>query len=113
MSREADLQAAIAVALSEQLGALVLRANAGGGQGPSGNWVKGMPAGTSDLLCCVPPSGRFVGVEVKTPTGRQSPQQGAFERSVHRRGGVYVLARSVDEAITRVRQAVGLADAQG
>lgn len=41
---------------------------------------------------------QFVGVELKTERGRQSPAQRQFEELVTRSGGVYVVLRSVDEA---------------
>lgn len=41
--------------------------------------------------------GRRLEVEVKSARGTQSKQQKAFEAMVKRMGGVYVVARSVDE----------------
>jgi hypothetical protein len=102
---EQTLMNEIAMAISFKFRALVLRANAGDFIGPSGNRIKGMPAGTSDLIVCLPPLGRFVGIEVKTEKGRQSEQQASFQAAVQARGGIYVLARSVDEAIAGVKQA--------
>ncbi len=43
-------------------------------------------------------SGRFLGVEIKTPIGRLSPEQRTFGELVTKRGGIYVVLRSVDEA---------------
>lgn len=51
--------------------------------------------------------GVAVGIEVKTSTGRQSEQQKKFESAFHRAGGVYIVARSVDEAITRLHGVSG------
>lgn len=42
--------------------------------------------------------GRFVAVEVKTPIGRQTPEQRQFQQLVERKGGVYVVLRSADDA---------------
>lgn len=42
--------------------------------------------------------GRFVAIEIKTPTGRQSPEQRQFQQLVERKGGTYVVLRSVDDA---------------
>jgi hypothetical protein len=42
--------------------------------------------------------GQFVAIEVKTPKGRQTPEQMAFQSLVTRLGGVYLLMRSVDDA---------------
>lgn len=55
--------------------------------------------GVACLPCphCGQPVGRALGVEVKTPGGRQSPEQRAFAAAWQRRGGVYILAREVDD----------------
>ncbi|RPH65033.1 MAG: hypothetical protein EHM89_00060 [Acidobacteria bacterium] len=52
--------------------------------------------GAADLLGMF--RGRFVAIEIKTPTGRQSPEQQRFEELVRRRNGIYVVLRSVDDA---------------
>ena len=44
--------------------------------------------------------GVAVGIEVKTDTGRQSQQQKNFQVAFTKAGGVYILARSVDDAIS-------------
>ena len=41
--------------------------------------------------------GRFVSIEVKTPTGRQSKEQQNFEKMVKTQNGIYILARSADD----------------
>jgi hypothetical protein len=43
-------------------------------------------------------NGRFVALEIKTPIGRQTPEQKLFQALVERKGGVYAVLRSVDEA---------------
>ena len=65
----------------------------------------GLP-GSPDILGMLA-GGRFVGVECKQPLGpkggdshsRQSDDQKAFQRECERVGGLYVLARSVDDVI--------------
>lgn len=52
--------------------------------------------GAADLLGMF--GGQFVAVEIKTPIGRQSPEQKRFQALVEKRGGTYVLLRSVEEA---------------
>lgn len=51
--------------------------------------------GSADLIACI--SGRFVGIEVKSSVGIQSKEQRAFQSAVERCGGIYILARSVDD----------------
>jgi len=63
----------------------------------------GLP-GSPDIICIEPPNGRFVGIECKRRNGgRQSPEQRAFQAACEKRGGVYVLARSVED----VRRVIG------
>ncbi len=52
--------------------------------------------GSADLIGMW--AGRFVALEIKSADGRQSPEQRAFESLVTRRGGVYAVIRSVEEA---------------
>jgi hypothetical protein len=42
--------------------------------------------------------GRFAAIEIKTPEGRQSPDQRRFQDLVRLKGGVYVICRSADDA---------------
>jgi hypothetical protein len=55
----------------------------------------GVP-GQADLTGILP-GGLRLEIEVKTTTGRQTPEQRAYQRIIERFGGVYVLARSVDD----------------
>lgn len=60
--------------------------------------------GSPDILG-IADDGIFVGIEVKTGNARQSPEQKLFEAMVFRRGGVYILARcleDVESALDRV-----------
>lgn len=50
-----------------------------------------------------PPFGLALGIEVKTEHGRQSEKQQNFEDAFTKRGGIYVLARSIED----VEQAIG------
>lgn len=45
-------------------------------------------------------------VEIKDKDGRQQESQKNFERAWHRAGGIYVLARSADEAVDLVQDGV-------
>lgn len=60
-----------------------------------GRLVKFGVPGTADIVGLIAPSGRFLAIEVKSATGRQSYDQKRFERVITAMGGVYVLARSV------------------
>lgn len=43
--------------------------------------------------------GRTLYIEIKTATGKQSPYQVEFQRACEAHGGVYILARSVDDIV--------------
>jgi hypothetical protein len=51
----------------------------------------GIPKGWPDITGCTQ-DGRFVGVEVKSPTGRQSPDQRVVQEQIEARNGLYILA---------------------
>lgn len=51
--------------------------------------------GVADIICCV--NGKYVEIEVKTLTGRQSLEQKAHEKRVIAHGGHYFVARSVSD----------------
>jgi hypothetical protein len=61
----------------------------------------GLP-GSADILGVIAPSGKIIAIEVKTETGKQSAQQKAFAKMIRRMGGVYILARSADEAVKKL-----------
>lgn len=60
--------------------------------------------GGSDLIGCTL-AGRFVALEVKTPTGRATPEQLRFIEAVRRNGGVGAVVRSVEEAVQVLTEA--------
>lgn len=53
--------------------------------------------GFPDLLAIDPTNGKFVGIEVKTATGRVSSVQNAVHSIIRRSQGVVIVARSVDD----------------
>lgn len=74
---------------------IVTRANAGHWEGEGGHVIMGAKAGTSDKLCLFE-GGIYVALELKA-AGRQTPAQAAFQQRVEALGGLYILARSVDD----------------
>lgn len=51
--------------------------------------------GDPDLICCV--DGHYIGIEAKTPTGRASELQLQRGREIEKAGGIWILARSVED----------------
>lgn len=47
--------------------------------------------------------GRRIEIEVKAPTGRQTEEQQRFGAMIERMGGIYVLARSVEDVEARLK----------
>jgi len=52
--------------------------------------------GSSDIIGIIKP-GKFLAIEVKTGAAVQSKQQLAFAKMVTIMGGVYILAKSIDD----------------
>lgn len=61
----------------------------------------GLP-GSADVLVILPPDGRFLAIECKSPSGVQSEKQRRYQAAVERSGGLYILARSVDDVRRRI-----------
>lgn len=60
--------------------------------------AEGMLAGVADLLLLVPAQGyNLLAIEMKTDTGRQSPQQQEWQREAERHDIMYEVVRSLDE----------------
>jgi len=77
-------------------GALVAVTDAGAAYRAGAFFGDAVPAGWPDITGLLP-DGRFIGVEVKAPNGRQSMAQKAMEQNIRHRNGLYILARSVDD----------------
>ncbi len=58
--------------------------------------------GLPDIVVII--KGRFVGLEIKQPKGRQSKEQQTFEKAIKKAGGFYFLIRSLDEAIKAIEK---------
>ena len=56
--------------------------------------------GDPDIIADV--NGHFLAIEAKTKTGRQSEYQKVCQRQVEESGGMYIVARSVEDVIDAV-----------
>lgn len=68
----------------------------------------GLGVGSSDLICVVPPYGRFLAIEVKRPgytPSMVSDDQRRFQEVVRKYGGVAGIASSEDEAFELLDEA--------
>ncbi len=59
--------------------------------------------GSPDIICIV--RGRFLGIECKTDDGKQDEKQESWQRACERAGGMYVVCRSVQEAVAALQLA--------
>ncbi len=100
---ESVLLAQILLALGSRPDCRAFRNNVGKLPDPrTGRWVTfGLAPGAPDIICIVR-GGRFIGIEVKTPTGKLRPDQEAFRDMLQSLGATYVVARSVDDAVRAV-----------
>ena len=95
-TREADVLKACLSYLRLR-GHLAIRINGGVAITVSSNRLRCTDTpGCADILG-LSRDGRFYAVECKSSSGRQSAEQKEFEKDCVSRGGLYVLARSVDD----------------
>jgi hypothetical protein len=97
--KETDVMRLIMLALSDA-GCLIWRNNTGCLKNAAGIPIKfGLCVGSSDLIG-VTPAGKFIAIEVKTATGRATPEQTRFISAVIAHGGIAGIARSPADAIS-------------
>ena len=92
---ERAVQKAILIFLRAR-GCLVAVTDAGAAYRAGAFGADTVPAGWPDITG-LRPDGRFIGVEVKAPGGRQSPVQKLMEEAIRQRNGIYVLAHGVED----------------
>lgn len=103
MSTEHVIQGYILKALGQLEGVKAFRLNVGFARDVKGHGVRFGVPGMADILALV--GDRYVWLEVKTPSGRQTSQQKRFEAAVASIGGRYHVVRSVEEALAAVEEA--------
>jgi hypothetical protein len=63
----------------------------------------GLCPGSADIIACI--RGRFCGIEIKAGRDVVRPEQIAWARAVPGQGGLVVVARSVEEALSVLEDA--------
>jgi hypothetical protein len=63
----------------------------------------GLPKGSADLIGVL--AGRFIALEVKTPTGRTTPEQDRWLELVRAKGGFAAVVRSAADALDAIARA--------
>jgi hypothetical protein len=102
--KESLLQDRIRLALGRVPDLVLFRNNCGYDGEKRVRYGVGSPGG-ADLIGLY--GGKFVAVEIKTPTGRQSDDQKRFQQLIEAKGGEYVILRSVEDAEAWVRSHAG------
>lgn len=100
---EGALQDAIRLALADEPGLVIWRNNVGVAEHRGARVRYGLAVGSADLVGIL--NGRFVALEIKTPTGRASPEQKLWLALVRRHGGFAAVVRSVEEAQAAIARA--------
>jgi hypothetical protein len=100
-SAEGDVQRSIMIAICTTWpGAVVYRRNIGVGVAPNGRVIRfGLP-GQADVAAII--DGRAIEIEVKSLRGQQTKEQRNWQAAVERAGGLYILARSVEDTIQKI-----------
>ena len=68
-------------------------------QRPNGSqgYIKNAKPGSPDILVLY--KGRFIGIEIKSETGKQTANQMEAEEKIRRAGGEYYVVRSVEDLL--------------
>ena len=61
----------------------------------TGSYIPSQSVGSPDIIAVI--DGVYVGIEVKGPKGKQSADQKQFQKDLEKAGGLYILARSVED----------------
>jgi hypothetical protein len=101
---ENEIQREILDALSLIPGVCAWRNNTGVSRS-GGRYVRFGIAGQGDITGLLR-GGRRLEIEVKTAKGKVSPEQVAFGESITSKGGLYIVARCVEDALAAIRAAL-------
>lgn len=86
----------------------VWRANTGLASTVHGTKLRFGIKGQADITGILGPTGKRLEIEVKSSTGKQTADQQAWEKQIASLGGMYILARSLDQAMVPICQFLGL-----
>ena len=93
--KESEIQKSILDFLEWQKEIYFFRAGSGLVKLENGRHFKSGKPGVPDIIVVY--EGRFIGLEVKTETGRQSEVQKEAEEQITDAGGEYYIVRSIDD----------------
>lgn len=95
---ETPVMRAVLVAITALPGVMAWRNQTGAGRTPDGRWITFGLKGSADIIGAC--RGRAIAIETKRPRGgKWEDQQRRFASAWEAAGGLYILARSVDDAL--------------
>lgn len=103
---ESQVLIEVLLAIGSRPDCRVWRANTGAARTRDGRLVRFGLKGQADILGLTT-TGRFLAIECKSATGRLRPEQIAFCDMVERFGGLYIVARSAEDAVAQLEVALG------
>jgi hypothetical protein len=102
---ETPIQQRILEALGCREYCRVWRRNVGAIRSDKGRLIRFGQTGEADIQGILLGAGRMIAIEVKSSKGVLSRDQEAWGAMIRRFGGLYIVARSVEEAVLAVEQA--------
>jgi hypothetical protein len=69
---------------------------------PDGGYIPTRARGVSDIIGCIPKTGRFLAIEVKRPGNKPTAEQQQFIDTINGAGGLAFVAYSVEEVSFRL-----------
>lgn len=76
------------------------RQNTGALRTQSGGFIRFGTTGSPDIVAVI--AGKYIGIECKMGSGKQSPGQKDFEKRLKQAGGEYWLIRDVQEVVAKI-----------
>jgi hypothetical protein len=104
---EAVIQRLVLAHVNTIPGVWVHRVNVGKAQ-MNGRWVKFGEPGQADISGLMGAGGRRLEIECKKRTGKQTPDQRKWQKIIEAHGGLYIIARSLYDAMVPVCRALDL-----
>jgi hypothetical protein len=102
---ETRLMLLILARLQQLPGAMFWRVNVGAAIDRTGRRIRFGEPGHSDLLGCA--RGRLVAIEVKSASGRLRDEQRVWGDRIAAAGGIYIIARCLEDALEPVQRVLG------
>lgn len=101
---ESDLVASILNTFGSRQGVRLWRANVLVARDRKGQVVRAGIKGQADISGVLAPTGRRIEIECKSASGQQTKEQVRWQRMIEAHGGIYILARSLEDVEAALTQ---------